>query len=192
MKNEYEAIRAFYGDRVAERSKVPLINHINEGVIVLRELHAWHRAYAAWCLHPLVQSNEDFVKNLGLLKNLKTSPRNMALAMEYRAVANAWLSDKVDDNMMLIGTPQLSPIKCVNDMLRADKVQNRKDFETYHKATHPRSKQLDLYFKVWLDALGIDEEMYRFLCVKIDEANRQGVKAPIAGPAVKFIPETFQ
>lgn len=169
MKKELAAVTAFYGDRKAKRSGVPLINHIHEGIIVLREIHAWSRAYAGYCLHPLVQHDDDLNSNLKILNSIDTTPRNIALAMEYRAVANGWLSDKVTDNMILLGEPQLSSVKCVNDMLRADKVQNRKDFETYHKADHPRSKQLDLYFKVWLDKLSVTEEQYQYLCAKIDE-----------------------
>lgn len=32
---EYKFINLFYRDRVAKRSQVPLINHINEGLTVL-------------------------------------------------------------------------------------------------------------------------------------------------------------
>lgn len=192
MKRELAAITAYYGNRTAKRSGVPLINHIHEGFVVLREVQAWHRAYSGWCLHPLVQDNAALLENLKTMIKLDTNPRNMALAMEYRAVANAWLSDKVDDNMMLIGEPQLSPIKCVNDMLRADKVQNRKDFEKYHKATHPRSKQLTRYFDVWLDRLGITEEQYQYLCAKIDEMYAGKPEVINIGPAQKFLPGVIQ
>jgi hypothetical protein len=46
-------------------------------------------------------------------------------------------------------------------MLIADKVQNRKDFELYHEATHPRSKELAMYFRLWLEKLGVSEENYQ-------------------------------
>lgn len=191
MKKELAAITKFYDGKSAKRSGVPLINHIHEGIVVLTEIHAWHRAFAGWCLHPLVQSDEALTSNLKMLMSLDTSPRNMALAMEYRAVANAWLSDKVPEPGILIGEPRLSPIKCVNDMLRADKVQNRKDFETYHKGTHPRSAELDLYFKVWLDALDVTEEQYQYLCGKIDDMHAK-VPAQVSGPAQKFLPLIFK
>jgi hypothetical protein len=46
-------------------------------------------------------------------------------------------------------------------MLIADKIRNRKDFELYHKSTHERSKELDMYFKIWLGTLGVNEERYQ-------------------------------
>lgn len=62
-----------------------------------------------------------------------------------------------------------SPLFEVNDMLIADKVQNRKDFITYHRETHARSKELGQYFQLWLNALEITEETYQSLCAKIDK-----------------------
>jgi hypothetical protein len=55
---------------------------------------------------------------------------------------------------------RLSPLKDVNDMLIADKIQNRKDFELYHLGTHDRSEQLDQYFKNWLEKLEVSEDFY--------------------------------
>jgi hypothetical protein len=56
---------------------------------------------------------------------------------------------------------RLSPLKDVNDMLIADKIQNRKDFDLYHKGKHERSEELDEYFKNWFNRLGITEEFYQ-------------------------------
>ncbi len=66
----------------------------------------------------------------------------IALSMEYRSVANRYLS------RMELRTPdtiELSPVAEVNKMLIADKVQNRKDFERYNR-NHPREEHLALYF----------------------------------------------
>ena len=77
--------------------------------------------------------------------------------MEYRNVANRGLHCyQVTESSKIY----LSPIKEVNDMLIADKVQNRKDFLIYHYGTHPKSQDLDKYFKNWLEALNISEEKY--------------------------------
>ncbi|MBT2747517.1 MULTISPECIES: hypothetical protein [unclassified Lysobacter] len=48
-------------------------------------------------------------------------------------------------------------------MLIADKVRNRKDFETLHLGSHPNSRVLAQYFANWLRALGVDETRYRAL-----------------------------
>lgn len=180
MKKELAAITDFYGDRKAERSGVPLINHIHEGLIVLSEISAWTASYSVYCLHPLIQHDNDFRNGLNTFKQIGVSPKVAALTTEYRAVANAWLSDKVDDNMMLMGQPKLSPSDIVNKALIADKVQNRADFELYHLKTHPRARQLDLYFRVWLDALGVTEERYAELVVamktRIDWRKTNGEK----------------
>lgn len=175
MKAELAAVTAFYGDKKAERSGVPLINHIYEGCVVLDSIHAWHHSYAGYCLHPLVQDDAVLVSNLKHMNGWGVNARNMALAMEYRAVANAWLSDKIDARLNVPAPPKLSAVHCVNDMLIADKVQNRKDFETYHKGTHARSKELDLYFKVWLETLGVSEDRYQELCANIDEFKASGM-----------------
>jgi len=181
MKKELEAITAFYGNRKAERSGVPLINHIHEGLIVLSEISAWHASYSVYCLHPIIQADADYVAGLNILKNV-TSPKIAAHTVEYRHTANAWLSDKVGDGLILNGVPKLSPSKIVNDTLIADKVQNRADFELYHKGTHPRSRELELYFNVWLNALGVKEEHYQYLVQKMKTRlsfmkDQQGIKS---------------
>lgn len=56
--------------------------------------------------------------------------RVLLLGMEYRYTANNYLSFKPADDPI-----HLSPIAEVNQMLIADKIQNRKDFEIYHKGT---------------------------------------------------------
>lgn len=162
MKKELEAITDFYGDRVAERSGVPLIKHIHEGLVVLSEISAWSASYSVYCLHPIIQHDDDYVAGCNVLKKV-TNPKIAAHVVEYRHTANAWLSDKVVSPVLINGQPKLSPSKIVNDALIADKVQNRADFELYHKGTHPRSAELDTYFRIWLDALGITEDRYQEL-----------------------------
>ena len=78
------------------------------------------------------------------------------MAIEYRNIANAYLSFKPSEYDF-----QLSPLEDVNTMLIADKIQNSKDFEIYHKGTHPRSERLEEYFGQWLKKLGVSEEKYR-------------------------------
>jgi hypothetical protein len=153
----YQAIKKFYGDRVAERSRVPLINHINEGMTVLRMRDCCLTTINAFCLHPLYQADDDLL-NFGKFDALyQTTSYTVLLVMEYRNVANRYLSH----HTLPPGGVQLSPLREVNEMLIADKVQNRKDFELYHKESHPRSERLCQYFSEWLVALGVSETQYQ-------------------------------
>jgi hypothetical protein len=179
---EYVAVQHAYGDRCAKRSGVPLINHINEGIAIIFELMQVEGSKAGWstamtaarayCLHPLFQHNDDLIKvYAGNMDQF--SPRMVMLAMEYRARANEWLSDKVvdassysynEDNTKRkvveryerVGEPTPGVLPEVRMMLVADKVQNYKDFLAHHYGTHERSEELNLYFHTWLEALGID------------------------------------
>ena len=151
---EYQAIKNFYGDRVALRSQVPLMNHINEGLKILEAIGAAADAMAAYCLHPLLQNDAE-LRTVGMEYAKEQRPlRPVILAMEYRRVANAYLAHC--DTSKII----LSEFKEVNDMLIADKVQNRKDFLRYHYGTHQNSARLNEYFQAWLIALGVSEVRY--------------------------------
>lgn len=155
---EYVAIERHYGDTRAARSGLPYMQHIDEG---LRVLHRWlgasDRAKRAWCLHPLVQSDEDLRRthSAGLLDEF--APAVVTLALEYRNIANAFLSPHErhpghDDPAAIARSPLVE----VDAMLVADKLQNFKDFRRHHRATHPRADRLERYFQAWLAALGVD------------------------------------
>ncbi|MEW7292564.1 hypothetical protein [Aquimarina sp. 2304DJ70-9] len=154
---EYQLIKEYYGNKTTSRSGIELINHIDEGLIILDEIGASEIAKKAYCLHPLVQSDECLSENYGF-DFTEINSKVLIAAIEYRSVANEYLSNKKISNSNVI---RLSPLKDVNDMLIADKIQNRKDFELYHKATHPRSIELDQYFKNWLQKLNIKESFYQ-------------------------------
>lgn len=154
---EYRLISRYYGERAAERSQVPYMNHIDEGLAVLRGLKASEDAQRAYCLHPMLQSDDDLYQNFHEVDAMVRDgvrPTVLALAMEYRNTANATLSRREirgGDDI------HLSPLEEVNDMLRADKVQNRKDFLLHHARTHERREALDRYFRLWLDRLSVSE-----------------------------------
>lgn len=159
----YQAIQEFYGDRKAKRTQVLYMDHIDQGLVVLREIQATLRAKQAYCLHPIVQMDSDFVDAVGDKSVLRKYPIDsfaLALAVEYRRVANGYSSRDTEKPLEKI---RLSPLAEVNDMLIADKVQNRADFDRYHKGTHPRSAELATYFENWLRRLGITEERYESL-----------------------------
>ena len=90
----------------------------------------------------------------------------MCIRDRYRLVANKYLSHDCKSEFDAIG---LSQIKCVNDMLIADKIQNRKDFESYHLGTHEKGDILELYFSNWLKVLSISEQQYQGIVRSINE-----------------------
>ena len=144
MYAEYFAIKAFYGDRIAKRSGFKLMRHIEEGLNILDSIGASSKAKKAFCIHPLVQNNEG--PEVG-------ASEAYDLACEYRDRANAYLckpdTDKVNtvaDVFKLVGPMS----KDCRDMLVADKRQNFADFIIAHYRKHPRSKELFLYFQLWL------------------------------------------
>jgi hypothetical protein len=153
---EYQIISDFYGDKITNRSGVKLMNHIDEGLYILEKIGSSDVAKRAYSLHPIIQDDKSLVENQHLLKNIDSDV--IIASIEYRSVANEYLS-KRDINS--IDEIRLSPLKDVNDMLIADKIQNRKDFELYHLGKHERSSELDQYFKNWLERLNISEEFYQ-------------------------------
>lgn len=134
------------------------MNHINGGLIILNAISATTNSKLAFCLHPLLQRDDDLNTNYSTVTQ-SCSSVVVLLAMEYRNVANRWLSDSALSYI----PPKLSPLQEVNDMLVADKVQNCKDFLIHHKNTHPRSHELTVYFTRWLQALNISQETFSSL-----------------------------
>jgi hypothetical protein len=145
-RTSYKLISDFYGDKTAKRSGVRLMNHIDEGIDILLKIGSDVVTIDAYCLHPILQSDEEFKSNLNFdFKDVPT--KAILLAMEYRRVANSYLSkDKIED-FVGFTTPE------IKEMLYADKVQNEKDFKIYHEGKHERSSELRAYFDNWLNIL---------------------------------------
>lgn len=146
--NAYLKIREYYGNTVTVRSKVKLINHIDEGIGYLNEIGASQDAIDGYCLHPMLQADEDLITNWNAdFKGI--TYKAVILAMEYRRVANSYLSTgKRSDFVDFTSTD-------IFHMLYADKKQNEKDFKLYHEGTHERSKELREYFNNWFELLDI-------------------------------------
>ena len=143
-QKEYDAINKFYAEKTAVRSKLPLIRHIDDGLHILSLIGATDRAKAAFCLHPIVQNNEDV--------DVSWSPA-YTLACEYRDRANAYLCCPETDWVLTV-KDVLSIVGEMSDecrtMLIADKRQNYADFIIAHFSNHKRSSNLDRYFRLWL------------------------------------------
>lgn len=130
-----------------------------EGLRVLEMLGSDDLCKGAFCLHPIVQSQADYNASLRWDKNDeygKCDYRHWVLATEYRNIANSYLSNNYlsKSDKVSLGI-KLNNDGRIKDMLIADKVQNYKDFLLYHHGTHERSDDLDRYFNVWFDILGI-------------------------------------
>lgn len=145
----YKAISSHYGDKRAMRSNVFLMNHIDEGIIILNKIGSSQSTKNAFCLHPLLQDDVSVSANYSNLCQTM-SAYDISLAMEYRSIANAYLSQR---NINSLNDIKLSPLDEVNELLIADKVQNYKDFLLYHYGTHARSNELNQYFNNWIDKL---------------------------------------
>lgn len=166
MRQSYKIIERHYGDRKAKRSGLPLINHINEGKRLLDKISVEDAVIDAWCLHPLFQNDDELQWN-GTHEVEAFPQRVIFLVMEYRHIANMGLRQnivrKIPEDSFIVRKPHLSPISSVNQMLIADKVQNRKDF-LKHQRDHPEWEELNRYFKEWMEVLNISEEQYKKYC----------------------------
>lgn len=160
---EYASIARHYGDRIAKRSGRPLISHIDEGLLVLEELDTTLSVKRAWCLHPLVQEDSDLEYTWRNVRTQSWDLRAVLLAMEYRHIANAYLSSRVNDHPIT-----LSPLAEVQQMLIADKVQNRKDFLARFDREDVQWASLNIYFCDWLRRLEVTPQKYDHLCALID------------------------
>lgn len=158
---EYITIKRWYGARKAKRSQIPLINHINEGIDLLREMGASDLAIRAFCLHPLAQDESLVAQEW--LHHRDLDRKAVSLAKRYARAANSYLC-RPDTDHYTINTLRRVVGSLGQDlihMLAADKIQNEKDFEAAHKGTHPRSKQLTAYYCLWLDYLDLVEKELR-------------------------------
>lgn len=153
---EYQAIAKFYGYQRAKRSDVPLMNHIDEGLAVLNWIGASENAKLAYCIHPLFQEDDCLAASFQRIPEITSKPDVLVLAMEYRNIANGYLSNKLPVEEIYLG-----PLPEVKQMLVADKVQNYKDFLQFHAATHPRRQRLDEYFQAWLGHLQISLDTFQ-------------------------------
>jgi hypothetical protein len=142
----YKIIQEHYGETIAKRSGVKLMNHIDEGIEILKSIDADEVTIDAYCLHPILQSDEAFNENYKMdFEGVSTE--TLLLVMEYRRVANSYLSrNKMGDFVGFTNDR-------VKQMLYADKIQNEKDFKLYHEGNHERSEELREYFNNWTNIL---------------------------------------
>ena len=156
QSGEYQATKLHYGERRATRSGLLLMTHIEEGIQILVDLDASLDAMKAFCLHPLCQADVDLQRNF---RPERYDGDVVCLAMEFRNAANRYLPIHGPKTSI-----RLSPLKAVNDMLIADKVQQRKDLTEYPIRDADERLRVDHYLSRWLLALGVSQEKYNQQC----------------------------
>lgn len=172
---EYQAINEYYEGKTTSNG-IPFINHIDEGLIILDELGATDLCKRAFCLHPIFQSNEDWDRNYEESLFAGMDEWAIALAVEYRNIANFYLSTTGYNeriiNLLALARPE------IHDMLVADKVQNYKDLLKYNK-NRSNFNQLVNYFKQWFRILKLTDETVNILMETLNEPNqRRSVRSP--------------
>ena len=121
----YNLITKVYGNTSSIRSKTPYMNHIDEGIAIMKHYNFSESSINAFCLHPIFQVDDLFATHgkdiIGDQNKYNLNPKDIMLALEYRNIANAYLSFRKINSIKEIS---LSPLEEVNQMLIADKIQN--------------------------------------------------------------------
>ena len=141
---EYKAIQQVYGERKAVRSKVPYMNHIDEGCAIIEHYFQDELMQRAFCLHPIYQVPEfkAIADRLGVLRGLSKTVK--FFADDYGFIANQYLAKHpLQTNPSRVNYGQSEGLR---RMLVGDKIQNYKDFVLYHFDTHENGEKLNNYF----------------------------------------------
>lgn len=161
----YNVISEFYKDKATSKG-IPYINHIDEGVGHLENLHVSDVLINAFILHPFVQCvnlkgtyKDCLLTEKELEKHINIFEIKPEIAYElllYRKFANSYLCRPETDGYSIVeayeDVKELQNYQGTIRMLIADKLQNFKDFLLYRQ-DHPRKNQLTIYFKYWLNIL---------------------------------------
>lgn len=162
--NPYVTISKYLGDEVTWKSKKFKMDHIDEGLAIMEIRNASKYAKSAFCLHPMMQDDCDLRKHRsgkGLsLPDSMVPMRVLINVMDFRSVANEYkLFSYPRKKIKSVYDIRKSPLKDVDEMLIADKVQDRKDFEVY--GVYGDEKDHAEYFKNWLERLDIKDVDYK-------------------------------
>lgn len=189
FKTSYQLTKEKLSPLFAKRSGLNYMKHVDEGIILLESMNASDYVKEAFCIHPLLQSDKDLSENFYIVSKT-SSPMAFGLAMEYRNIANGYLSNKTVDYI------NLSPLNEVNLMLKADKIQNYMDFLNFQDCNKFENwNRLDNYFKKWLTRLDIT--LFSFyqealnLYVKSNWKDKPKVTARIEGGKISWVEQLF-
>lgn len=150
----YDIVTQAWGDKKSS-TEVPYMEHIDLGLKVLRRLEADKNTKAAFCLHGLFQSDIALISAYSAGIHDEFSSEIILLVMEYRNIANQWLRTQGWSSRR----PPAIPLQQVEQMLVADKVVNYYNLME-NNTKHPDYLELDNYFRLWLQHLGVSYEDY--------------------------------
>ena len=152
---EWELTRNLLSNRRSRRTDVDYFDHVVEGVKILEMYNAPLVVQQAFVIHPLYQHDDALADNVPHVHYF--DPLALVLCMEYRRVANLGTRKNIRDTWVIT----LSPMAEVNLMLVADKIQNRKLYETRLPKDDPDYDEIGRYFLEWMDVLSIPEHEYQ-------------------------------
>jgi hypothetical protein len=173
----YQLIQQKYKGKIAHRSGVSYMNHIQEGAFILQRIYGIdEELIEAYCLHPIFQSDKSLLELFldASSENFLISPRTIVLGMEYRRVASSYtIKNKIRDPKSI----EIGPLDKVHKMLVADKIQNKKDFMKYmylkrDRPSYQKASEHGLqYFDSWLKRLSVSPEMYAKVVDQLEQGN---------------------
>jgi hypothetical protein len=151
-----------WGEKVSSQG-VPYMRHIDDGIRIIdmlrEENHIAKQVDDAFILHGLFQSYIDVGNAYSRKYYDKVEPQVLMLVMEYRNIANQWLSPH---GFNPTEKPKI-PLFETRVMLVADKIQNYSNFLKNYKLIHPHHQRLDAYFRAWHEHLGVRWENFEHL-----------------------------
>jgi hypothetical protein len=171
----YRIIQQKYQSKVAKRSGLGYMSHIQEGIFIIQLLYGDDQNLVeAYCLHPIFQNDrllsQLLVENPSELSLI--SPQAIVLGMEYRHIANNYTIKNKIKNYESI---KIGSLEKVHKMLVADKIQNKKDFMKYMYLKHDRPSYVKAsehglqYFDSWLDRLSVSQKTYMEITEKVEQ-----------------------
>lgn len=169
----FMAISIVYGDDRSERTNVPYIKHILDGLLILDHLGASKIEMQAWCLHPIFQIKELRDRAESINVTLTAPIGSSVLAAAYADAANSFTSMSAFTGAA--DRPPVIPSASLHKLLVADKIQNYCEFADSIDNFEPKDVvRLNRYFKLWLEHLGLStgiaRAMYSDIVLNADKA----------------------
>lgn len=142
---EYNYMKDLFSTSVSKRTKDLSTNPMEEGLAILNILESNHITKKAYCIHQLFHNDESLERSWDGNRFPNCDIKSMLLAMEFRTLYKS----KPNRN----GIIKLSPIKEVNEMMLAYKMQQYKNFEINGRGQTDNDELVESSFKNWIKQL---------------------------------------